>query len=178
MQSPAPTALLLIGIPATGKSSFCRHYLFESHVRINRDQLKTRYREHLLLDACLCGRQPFVVDNTNVSRSVRAPFITLAKRNGFRVIGYYFSSKLDEALERNRLRHGDARIPDKGVAGMAGRLQLPDLSEGFDELWYVRMDGSGGFICEEWCAQEDVTKFSQSGEETATLHLYTEVTTE
>jgi hypothetical protein len=27
---------------------------------------------------------------------------------------------------------------------------LPSKAEGFDELWYVRMDGNGGFIVEEW----------------------------
>lgn len=145
-----PTLILLIGIPASGKSSFCRNFLYDSYVRINRDQLKTKYREHLLLDACMCGRQSFVVDNTNVSRAVRAPLIAQAKKSGFRVVGYYFSSKLEEALERNRQREGTARIPDQGVSGMASRLELPDYKEGFDELWYVQMDGSGGFQVEEW----------------------------
>jgi hypothetical protein len=31
-----------------------------------------------------------------------------------------------------------------------GRLELPALGEGFDELWQVRMDGEGGFVVEEW----------------------------
>lgn len=162
----APTVVVLIGIPASGKSSFCRHFLYDSHVRINRDQLKTRYREHLLLDACICGRQSFVVDNTNVSRSIRAPLIAQARKAGFKVIGYYFSSKLDEALERNRQREGAARIPDLGVAGMARRLELPDYGEGFDELWYVQMDGSGGFQVEAWQSGEPCSRSlvpSQSG---------------
>ena len=165
-----PTLVILIGIPASGKSSFCRSYLYDSHVRINRDQLKTKYREHLLLDACICGRQSFVVDNTNVSRAVRAPFIAQARKTGFRVIGYYFSSMLDEALERNRQREGTARIPDQGVAGMARRLELPDYGEGFDELWYVRMDGSGGFQVEEWRSGETCSHTlapSQSGSDMA-----------
>ena len=34
--------------------------------------------------------------------------------------------------------------------GVAGRLELPLLSEGFDKLWYVTMDGNGGFVVEEW----------------------------
>ncbi|NJD39840.1 MAG: ATP-binding protein [Geobacter sp.] len=144
------TAIILIGIPASGKSSFCKARLFDTHVRISRDMLKTRYRENLLLDACIKALQPFVVDNTNVTTVERQRFITPAKDAGYRVIGYYFSSKVQDALERNRKREGDARIPDKGVLGRAALLELPTRAEGFDELWYVRMDGNGGFVIEEW----------------------------
>jgi len=147
---PKPSAILLIGIPATGKSTFCRQRLFDTHVRINLDQLRTRHREKLLVEACLAGRQPFVVDNTNATREARERFIAPAKAAGYRVIGYYFSSRITEALERNRLRQGSARIPDQGVFGISGRLISPSTSEGFDELWYVRMDGSGDFLVEEW----------------------------
>ena len=144
------SAILLIGIPATGKSTFCRQRLFDTHVRINLDQLRTRHREKLLLEACLSARQPFVVDNTNATKEARARFIAPARGAGFRVIGYYFSSKVAEVLERNRLRQGSARIPDGGVIGISGRLEPPSRTEGFDELWHVRMDGGGGFLVEEW----------------------------
>lgn len=144
------SAVLLIGIPASGKSTFCRQRLYDSHLRINLDQLRTRHRENVLLRACLATRLSFVVDNTNATRIVRARFIDPARAAGFRVIGYYFSSKVSEALERNRLRPGSARIPDRGVLGIAGRLELPSHSEGFDELWYVRMDGAEGYLVEEW----------------------------
>jgi hypothetical protein len=29
-------------------------------------------------------------------------------------------------------------------------LELPSLEEGFDKLYYVRVDGNGGFVVEEW----------------------------
>src|SRR5689334_2351199 len=93
-----PTAILLIGIPASGKSTFCRERLFDSHVRINLDQLKSRNREKLLLEACVAGGQSFVVDNTNATKKGRHHYICLAKGAGFRVIGYYFSSRVSEAL--------------------------------------------------------------------------------
>ena len=144
------TAIIFIGIPAAGKSTFYRQRFFDTHIRINLDMLKTRHREKLLLHACIAAKQPFVIDNTNASTAERQRFITQAKEAGFKVIGYYFSSRVLEALERNRLREGRARIPDGGVVGAAGRLELPAPAEGFDELWYVRMDGMGGFIVEEW----------------------------
>jgi len=59
-------AVILIGIQASGKSSFYKERFFDTHVRINLDMLKTKHRQRVLLDACLAGKQPFVVDNTNV----------------------------------------------------------------------------------------------------------------
>jgi len=144
------TAIIFIGIPASGKSTFYRWRFFDTHIRINLDMLKTRHREKLLFQACIAAKQPFVIDNTNASAAERKRIITPARDAGFKVIGYYFGSKVQEALERNRQREGRARIADKGVMGAAGRLELPALAEGFDELWYVRMDGMGGFCVEEW----------------------------
>jgi len=145
-----PSAVLLIGIPASGKSTFYKTFFFDSHVRINRDMLRTKHREKLLMEACLAGGQSYVLDNTNVTRLGRAHQIATAKRFGFRVVGYYFRSKADEALARNRLREGTARIPDVAVLGLAGRLELPAPEEGFDELWYVRLNPGGGFLIEKW----------------------------
>ncbi len=72
-------AVLLIGIQASGKSTFYRDRFFDTHVRINRDMLRTRRRERLLLEACIAGLQPFVVDNTNVTPEERARSIGPAK---------------------------------------------------------------------------------------------------
>lgn len=63
-------AILLCGIQATGKSTFCRERLFSSHVRLNLDMLKTRHREDVLLRACIEAKQPFVIDNTNPKPAV------------------------------------------------------------------------------------------------------------
>jgi len=144
------TTVILIGIPASGKSTFCKGRFFNTHVRISLDMLKTRHREKLLFQACIAAKQSFVIDNTNASTVERKRFIQPAREAGFKVIGYYFSSRIQDALERNHQREGSAKIPDKGVLGVAGRLELPTKAEGFAELWYVRMDGSGGFIIEEW----------------------------
>ena len=143
-------AIIFIGIPASGKSTFYQQRFFFTHVRISLDMLKTRRRERLFVAACLAARQPFVVDNTNASAKERARFIGSSRAAGFRVIGCHFGATVEEALERNRQRKGRGRIPDKGVAEVAGRLEMPCLGEGFDELWYVRMDGEGGFVVEEW----------------------------
>ncbi len=143
-------AIIFIGIQASGKSTFYRERFADTHIRINLDMLKTRNRERILLAACIAAKQPFVVDNTNVAEDDRAKYIIPAKAAGFRIVGYYFSSKLTEAIERNKERTGTAVVPDKGIAGTYKRLQLPSHAEGFDELYYVTIDRDRGFIIEEW----------------------------
>jgi len=77
---------LLIGIQATGKSSFYKERFYRTHVRVNYDMLKTRHREALLLEACLEGKTSFAVDNTNLARQERARYIVPAKAAGFTVV--------------------------------------------------------------------------------------------
>ena len=142
-------AVIFIGIQATGKSTFYQHRFFHTHVRINLDMLRTRHREKTLLRTCLGLQQPFVVDNTNPTAADRSRYIVPAKEAGFTVVGYYFRSRLAEALRRNAERAGRHRIPDPGVGGTAGRLELPSRREGFDALHYVRID-DGDFVVENW----------------------------
>lgn len=144
-------AVLFIGIPGSGKSTFYNEKFFNSHVRINLDMLRTRHREMVLLEACIRAKQSFVVDNTNITLAERARFIPLARQAGFRVVGYYFQTNLEAALQRNQLRGGNAAIPPKGVVARYRQLELPDFSEGFDELFYVQIDSATKkFIVEEW----------------------------
>jgi len=142
--------VLLIGIQASGKSTFCRQRLFDSHVRINLDMLKTRHREKRLVETCLETKQPFVVDNTNPTREDRQRYIGAAKAAGFRVIGYYFQSQIEECQRRNEGRDDSECVPLPGVLGTYNRLVLPTVDEGFDELNYIRIGADGNFVVEEW----------------------------
>lgn len=155
-------AVLLIGIPATGKSTFFRQRFFDTHVRLNLDMLRTRYRQTLLLNACLEGKTPFVVDNTNVTAADRAAYVGPARAAGFAVIGYYFQSKASDALVRNaaRQRSKAQHVSSAGVLGQSGRLEFPSPAEGFDELYYVSIDPSSSdtsgpqFKVEAWREDE------------------------
>ena len=146
---PPPEAVLLIGVQASGKSSFAKEKLFDSHVRINLDMLRTRNREALILDACLTVGQSFVIDNTNPTCQERARYIEAARSKGFRVVGYYFQSAIEASLRRNAERCDAARVPETGVRGTHARLELPSPDEGFDALFYVSLT-PGGFSVQEW----------------------------
>ncbi|HKX31544.1 MAG TPA: AAA family ATPase [Blastocatellia bacterium] len=156
-------AVILIGVQGSGKSTFCRERFFETHVRINLDMLKTRRREALLLRACLEAKQRFVVDNTNVTAADRQRYIGPASAAGFTVTGYFFNSRLEDALKRNRQRTGKSRIPERGVIGTYRRLELPQLSEGFDRLFSVSITETREFAVEEWKDNLQVTSILSSG---------------
>jgi predicted kinase len=143
-------AIILIGIQATGKSTFYQQRFTNTHVRINLDMLKTRNREDILLEACIRAKQSFVVDNTNVLAREREKYIRMAKPAGFEITGYYFQSHLVDALQRNQLRQGKMMIPEKGVMAKSHAMQRPSYAEGFDRLYYVSMGEDGEFVVEEW----------------------------
>jgi predicted kinase len=141
--------ILFIGIQATGKSTFYKERFYASHLRINLDMLGTRHREKRLVELCLETGIPFVMDNTHPSRLDRERIIAMAKAKGVPIKGYYFSSRVADALERNRQRIGKSRIPDIAILGTAGRLELPSPAEGFNELFYVSLTDNN-FTVQEW----------------------------
>jgi predicted kinase len=143
-------ALIFIGIPASGKSTFFKERFFRSHVRINLDMLRTRHREQLMFEACLESKADFVVDNTNVTIEERKRYVTPAKAAGFRILGYFFQSQLDSCRQRNEKREASERIPEVGLRGKSKQLQQPSMREGFDELWFVQIGVEGTFEVQEW----------------------------
>ena len=144
-----PKMILLIGIPGSGKSTFYAQRLSENCVRVNLDTLKTRRREADLIDRCFAECKEFCIDNTNLTRAERARYIEKAKARGWRVVGYFMQSVLKDCIARNSLRSGDARLPDKAVAAMSNRMELPSRDEGFDELYFVEIRG-GDYSISEW----------------------------
>ncbi|RJQ83202.1 MAG: ATP-binding protein [Desulfobacteraceae bacterium] len=143
-------AVIFIGIPASGKTTFYRQRFFETHVRISLDMLKTRHREKLLLEACIRALQPFVVDNTNVLRDERTLYIRPARAAGFQVCGYFFEPQAGQAIAWNRQRTGKAAIPVAGLLGKLKHLERPHPDEGFDRLYRVQVHHAAEFKVEKW----------------------------
>jgi predicted kinase len=141
--------VIFCGIQATGKTTFFKEKFFKTHIRISLDQLNTRNKEQKFIETCLLTQQAFVVDNTNPTKEDRAKYITAAKENKFRVVGYYFQSKLAEAFIRNGQRTGKENIPEIGIKGTFSRLEKPSREEGFDELYYVELENNT-FTIKEW----------------------------
>lgn len=143
-------AVIFVGLQGAGKSTFYKERFFATHLRINLDMLNTRHREKRLLLACVETSQPFVIDNTNPTRAEREVYIRAAKDAGYRVVCYYFQSRVEDCKRRNDQRPLVQQVPLRGILGTAGRMEFPIRAEGFDDLFYVRIDEAGGFVIEEW----------------------------
>lgn len=145
--------IIFIGLQGSGKSSFYLNQFYKTHIRLSMDMLKTRYRENLLLQACLTGKQSCVIDNTNPTKEEREKYIFEFKQHKFEIEGYFFDVQLQECLTRNEMRTGKERIPDIGIKGTHKKLQLPSYSEGFNKLYRVSTTANE-FIITEWRTDE------------------------
>ena len=141
--------IIMMGLQGSGKSTFYLKFLSEDYIRVNLDTLKTRHQERLLIDECIGGGKNFVIDNTNPTRADRARYISLAKEQGYHVIGYFMESKIKDCIARNSLREGKARVPNTAIAATSNKLEIPSYEEEFDELYFVKNDGVSMTI-EEW----------------------------
>jgi predicted kinase len=117
------------------------------------DMLKTRHRENVMLQACLAGKQPCVIDNTNPTKEEREKYITEFKQHKFAVEGYFFDTPLQVCIARNELRTGKERIPDIGIKGTYKKLQLPSYNEGFNKLYRVSST-ENEYVVSEWGSDE------------------------
>lgn len=135
--------VIFIGLQAAGKSSFYKEKFIDTHIRINLDMLKTRHRENILFNACLEAKQSLVIDNTNPTIEDRKRYILPAKKKGFKIIGYYFKSNIEECKQRNSQRN--RKIPLVGILSTKKKLQLPSYNECFDKLYYVSISENNSF---------------------------------
>ncbi|MEU5727191.1 ATP-binding protein [Micromonospora sp. NPDC047738] len=143
---------ILIGLQASGKTTFCRQLLADTHLVVSKDAFpNARHRQRRqmrLVDEALTAGRCVVVDNTNPSPQEWQPLIEAARVHGARTVGYWFRPDLPAALARNAAREDRARVPDVGVYDTLKRLRRPRQVDGFDLLYEVRIAGRGGFRIE------------------------------
>ncbi|HKC56864.1 MAG TPA: AAA family ATPase, partial [Vicinamibacterales bacterium] len=136
--------VILIGLPASGKSTFFRERFAGTHDHVSKDLLRNtrqpQRRQDQLIAVSLASGRSVVVDNTNPSAAVRAPLIALARKHGAEVTGYFFVTEAGDALRRNRAREGRERVPDVAIFTVRKRLEPPTMAEGFDRLFSVRVN--------------------------------------
>ncbi|GAA4483076.1 hypothetical protein GCM10023191_004110 [Actinoallomurus oryzae] len=144
-----PTLAILIGLQASGKTTFYRQVLSAAYVHVSKDDFpnarRRQARQMRLVEEALTAGRDVAVDNTNPSPEEWAPLIGAARRHGATVVGYWFGPDLAGSLERNAVRAGKTRVPEVGIYATLKRLRHPRRADGFDELYAVRFDGAGGF---------------------------------
>jgi predicted kinase len=137
----SPELIIFVGVQAAGKSTYYGANFATTHVHVSKDLMKNvrdrETRQRQMIAQALAEGRPVVVDNTNPTPAVRAPLIELGRSHGARVVAYFFETVVKDAVVRNRLREGKARVPDVVIYVAARKLVAPSLDEGFDEVRVV-----------------------------------------
>ncbi len=145
--------VLLAGLPGAGKDHWLRESLPDLPVisldairrergigpeepqgpvvRAAKEQAREWLRRH----------QPFAWNATNLTRHLRDPLIDLFLGYGARVRVVYLDAPLGVVLQRNRDR--PAPVPEGVILRLAGKLELPDLTEAH-RVEYVAPDLTSG----------------------------------
>lgn len=146
--------VILIGLQASGKTTFRRTHFSDTHVCISKDDFpkaKNRSRrQRRMLEEAFAKRFSVIVDNTNPTREARAELILLGRTFQASIVGYYFESVVSDCLERNRQREGAARVPDVAIFSTIKKMERPSYGEGFDKLYHVRQLGEERFEISDW----------------------------
>lgn len=145
---------ILVGLQASGKSTFYRRHLAGTHALVSKDRLRNnrrpaRRQARLVTEALSAGRS-VAVDNTNPTVELRKELIDLGRAHGAAVTGYYFGARLAGCLARNAERAGKDRVPDVALFATVKALVRPSTAEGFDRLFYVTIGADGGFVVSDW----------------------------
>lgn len=137
-----PELIIMVGPPASGKTSLVQAYIEANYVHINMDTLRTKKK---CLDLCrnsvLAGCN-IIIDNTNPSREVRKEYLDLVKTNGpeYYVKAYVMKTPILVCQHLNNLRvqgtaGGIKKIPKIAYNIYKGKYQYPDkVLEGIDEI--------------------------------------------
>lgn len=149
--------ILLIGLPASGKSTFYREHFAQTHRLISKDLLRNNRRKNRrqrkLLEEAFSENCPVVLDNTHPSRADRAPWLAWAREKNWKTVGYYLSASLEQCQLRNQRRSSKERVPDVGFYTILKNLERPSHGEGFDQLYFVSQQ-DGETIIEDWSDHE------------------------
>ena len=135
--------IILIGLQASGKSTFYRTRSGETYEHISKDLLKSsknknkNQKQAERIEKAFLEQRSVIIDNTNVTVQDRQLLIDIGRRYDATIIGYYFEPDVAGSRTRNRQREGKAQVPEKAIFITENKLEPPSYDEGFDALYYV-----------------------------------------
>jgi predicted kinase len=140
--------VILVGLQASGKSSFYRQRFGSTHAHVSKDLMprSARNKESRQLEQverALAAGGSVVLDNTNPRAADRSALVAIAHRHGARAVAYFFPPQVGESIRRNAAR--TPAVPKVAIFTTLKKLEPPTAAEGFDEIHEVRLGDDGAF---------------------------------
>lgn len=149
-QRAPKTAIIFMGIQGSGKTYYYNQHFKDRYEHINLDELHTRNKEMIAIEACIANGKSLVIDNTNPTKKDRERYISKLKEAGYQVVGYFFESKVQDCIRRNAERTGKECVPNMAIAATSNKLEMPSYDEGFDKLYFVKRIEENRMAREDW----------------------------
>lgn len=155
---------MIVGMPASGKSSHAKKFIKDGYVWLNRDTIGGKVSSLVpLLENALFEGKSVVLDNTFPNKESRKPFIDAAHKAGVAIGCWWMKTSMEDAQFNAAFRivekYGKLLGPSEFKAvkspnifppvvlfGFAKKFEAPTVDEGFDavmELPFVRISPDG-----------------------------------
>lgn len=147
--------VVLVGIPASGKSTLAKQLLNEKSVAISRDKIRfsmikdgedyfSKEKEVYNLfvkeiNENLALGKTVIADATHVSKSSRRKLLNRINKDVTK-IALVVSTNVETCKERNSKRAGLEKVPNSAIDRMVSNFEYPEEEEGFKYILYVEVD--------------------------------------
>lgn len=146
-----PDLIMLVGIPASGKSSYARQNYKDYKIyssdelreklfndvndQVHNNELFRYIHKNIIKD--LKNGNNVVYDATNIYSRNRRKFLNKLSDIDCNKICVVFNVDVGKCKLRNSTR--ERKVPEEVIDKMYNKIETPSINEGFDKIYYVNM---------------------------------------